>query len=85
MPWVICSASDGDVKSHMGNLGICALIDSLHRMLTVCRAPSKNWGQAAQRAKQSLRLHSTRLCSRDVCDHPALRDNSREETGLGGS
>lgn len=86
---IICSASDGDFKTHKSNLGICSLIYSLHRMLTVYWRLSKEWGPGSENGKRSLCLHSAWLCSLSImslcdCDHPALRDNSREEGGPGG-
>lgn len=86
---IICSASDRDFKNHKSNLGICSLIYSLHRMLTVCWRLSKEWGPGSENGKRSLCLHSAWLCSVSImslrdCDHSALRDDSREEGGLGG-
>lgn len=86
---IICSVSDGDFKSHTGNLGICSPIYSLHRMLTVCWRLSKSWEPGSENGKQGLCLHSALLpfvsiISLRRCDHPALRDNSGGRKRSGG-
>lgn len=60
--------------------GICSLISSLRRMLTVAWVLPKDWGSGSENDKQSLCLPATLFpfCLHGWV-HLALRDNSREK------